>query len=207
VDNIDDNYFTVKTASEIEIKIKGSKFFGRAFPCKSEAEAESALTLIRKKYFDATHHCFAYRIGLGPETKFRYSDAGEPSGTAGKPIYDQILGQNLTNVLVVVTRYFGGTKLGTGGLTHAYSDSAAEAINRAGVIEEFLTEQLLLLVEFHDYNIVERLIHKFQGKIVARGAAEQIPSITAEIRCSYIPEFKSRATESTSGRIRFGNVD
>ncbi|SYZ74718.1 conserved hypothetical protein [Candidatus Zixiibacteriota bacterium] len=204
--NSTDSFFTIKTVSEIEIKIKGSKFFGRAFPVKSETESDDALNLLRKKYYDATHHCFAYRIGLGNETKFRYSDAGEPSGTAGKPIYDQITGQNLTNILVVITRYFGGTKLGTGGLTHAYSESAAEAIKKAGVIQEFLTEQLLLIVDFHDYNIMERLIYKFQGKILARGVAEQNPTLAVELRKSLVSEFKNNAMESTSGRIKIESV-
>ncbi len=202
MNEIQDSYNTVKTASEIEIKIKGSRFIGRAFPCQSEDEAEGILSSIRKKYYDATHHCFAYRVGSRNDQKFRYSDAGEPSGTAGKPIYDQIVGKDLTNVVLIVTRYFGGTKLGTGGLTHAYSDSASEAIEKAGIIEQFLTGQFSLIVEYSDYNIIERLIHKMEGKILARGMMANSPTITVEMRLSYMPDFDNRAIEATSGRIR-----
>ena len=113
MENESDSYLTVKTAGQVEIKIKGSKFIGQALPCLSEEEAEATLAGIRKKYYDATHHCYAYKIGMGRNQKFRYSDAGEPSGTAGKPIYDQLEGKGLTNLIVIVIRYFGGTKLGS----------------------------------------------------------------------------------------------
>jgi len=198
-----DSYRTIKGPGEIEIRIKGSRFLGQALPCTNPEEADSLLAAVRKKYYDATHHCFAYRVGLGKEQKFRYSDAGEPSGTAGKPIYDRIEGNDLTDIIIVVTRYFGGTKLGTGGLTHAYSETAAEAIKKAGIIEQYLMEQLLLTVPYPDYNIVERLIHKHEGKILERGMKEQVPSLTVQMRISFISEFKAMAVDATSGRIKF----
>jgi len=212
LENDSDSYLTIRTFGQTEIKIKGSKFIGQASPCSSEEEAENILAGIRKKYYDATHHCFAYRVGPGITGKFRYSDAGEPSGTAGKPIFDQIEGKGLTNLIIVVTRYYGGTKLGTGGLTHAYSEAAEEAIKSAGIVEEFILEGLSLIVDYHDYNIVERLIHKFGGEIDGRGLTnsaagglkEQIPTIDLRLRKSLVDKFKNAAIEATSGRIRFG---
>jgi uncharacterized YigZ family protein len=197
-----DAFHTIKSSSEIEIKIKGSKFIGQAVPCSDENDAERILADIRKKYYDATHHCFGYRVGLGTEQKFRYSDAGEPSGTAGKPIYDRIEGKELTNLIVVVTRYFGGTKLGTGGLTHAYSDAAGEVIDKAGVITAYITERLSLTVPYSDYNNIERLIHKYDGIIIDRRHTSPIPSFVIEIRKSSIDEFRERAIDITSGRIK-----
>lgn len=199
-----DSYFTVSNASQIEIKIKGSKFIGQAIPCVNEKETEKVLTGIRKKYYDATHHCYAYQIGEGNEKKFRYSDSGEPSGTAGKPIFDQIEGKRLTNLIIVVTRYFGGTKLGTGGLTHAYSQTAAEAIKSAGIIEQFHMENISAIVQYPDYNIIEKLIHRFKGKLDSRGMIDQIPTLNFHLRRSRISEFKEAAIEATSGRIKFG---
>ncbi|RKX25891.1 MAG: YigZ family protein [Candidatus Zixiibacteriota bacterium] len=199
---LSDSFFTIKSPSEIEIKIKGSKFFGRARQCENIDKAEKIIEEFRKKYYDATHNCFAYRVGLGKEIKFRYSDDGEPSGTAGKPIYDQIEGKNLTNLIVVVTRYYGGTKLGTGGLTHAYSDSAAQAINAAGVIEKFITRCISMTVEFYDYNIVERIIHQIGAKVIDSNFSD-IVRLKVESRLSLINNLKAKLIDSTSGRIKF----
>ena len=116
---MDDQYFIIARDSTVEIKIKNSRFIGESRHANSVAEALTRLEGIRKREYSATHHCFAYRVGLGHDPVFKYSDDGEPSGTAGKPIYDYIQGSEVTNLLLVVTRYFGGTKLGTGGLTHA----------------------------------------------------------------------------------------
>ena len=139
-----DSYQTIKNSAETEIKIKASKFIGRVFSCQTVDEAVSIRENICKKYYDATHHCYAYRIGLGKEIIFRYSDDGEPSGTAGKPIYDRLEGQNLTNLILIVTRYYGGTKLGTGGLTHAYSDASQQVLDEAGILTKFITKQIFL---------------------------------------------------------------
>ena len=202
--NSPDNYFTIKNRAETELKIKGSKFVGQAEQCTTEDEAESFLNSIRKKYYDASHHCFAFRLGIGKEMKFRFSDAGEPTGTAGKPIYDQIAGKTLTNLIIVVTRYFGGTKLGTGGLTHAYSESAAITIEKAGIKEQFITEEVLIKLNYHDYNLVERLIHKYNGEIRERGVDAVNPFFRIALRRSLIEEFRYSAIEASSGRVKFG---
>lgn len=195
-----DSYKTIKNKSDIEIKIKGSKFIGRARPCLREKEAEDRLTFIRKKYYDATHNCFAFRLGLDKYQTFRYSDDGEPSGTAGKPIFDQIEGHDLTNTLVVVTRYFGGTKLGTGGLARAYSEAAGAALEAAEIIERFITRSLIMTVEFPDYNQVERIIHQLGGNIVGADFKEKV-GLKVEIRLSLVQKLKESLINATAGRI------
>ncbi len=198
-----DSYLTIKNSAETEMKIKGSKFIGRVFSCESEVEAISILENIRKKYYDATHHCFAYRVGLGNDLIFRYSDDGEPSGTAGRPIYDRLEGKNLTNLILIVTRYFGGTKLGTGGLTHAYSDAAQQVLEEAGVVENFITEQIPMVLQFADYSPVKRVIFQIGGKIVESDFSD-IVKLTVEIRLSLAQKLKSGLIDLTSGRIEIG---
>lgn len=198
----DDSYKTITTKGDHEIKIKGSRFIGRARPCQTEQEAEDRIAALRKKFYNATHNCFAYRVGLEKNKKFKYSDDGEPSGTAGKPIYDIIEGRDLTNILVVVTRYFGGTKLGTGGLVRAYGEAAAESIKAAGVAEKLITTPLVMTVEFPDYNLVERIIRQMGGNIVGAEFEEKI-GIKAEIRVSMAGKLRDDLIEATSGRIVF----
>ncbi|MDR1973420.1 MAG: YigZ family protein [Bacteroidales bacterium] len=133
-----DTYKTISTSSEGLYKEKGSKFLAFAFPVNSKEEVEANIAILRKKYFDARHHCYAWRLATTPET-FRANDDGEPSGTAGKPIYGQIISHEVTNILIVVVRYFGGVLLGTGGLVKAYKTAAAEALNNATIIEKIRT--------------------------------------------------------------------
>jgi len=197
-----DSYHTVPVSAETEIKIKGSKFIGRVFPCFDEIEANQILNDIRKKFYDATHNCFAWRVGINKEVAFKYSDDGEPSGTAGRPIYDQLEGHDLTNVILIVTRYFGGTKLGTGGLTHAYSDSAARTLKEAGNVERFITDTVSMIVTFAEYNSVERLIRQSGGTITHSDFTDVV-TVTVEIRASLMERLRADLIEITSGRVRF----
>jgi uncharacterized YigZ family protein len=128
-------YRTIRQCAETEIIEKKSKFIANVLPVTSQEEAEEALAKIRKKYFDATHNCFAYQIGLNNETQ-RFSDDGEPKGTAGKPILDVLKGEDVKNTLICVTRYFGGTLLGTGGLVRAYGKAAKEGLKASGIVEK-----------------------------------------------------------------------
>lgn len=130
----DDVYNTVIHNSEGKYTEKGSKFLSFCRPVKDEFEVKEVLAQLKKEYFDARHHCYAYRLGWD-KSVYRFNDDGEPSGTAGRPIYGQILSNDLTNVLIVVIRYFGGTKLGVSGLINAYKTAAIEAIS-ANKIEE-----------------------------------------------------------------------
>lgn len=124
-------YKTLGARSEVEIVINKSRFIGRAFPIKDEDEAKEILSALRKQHYDATHNCYAYVILNGAA---RYSDDGEPGGTAGLPMMEVLSSRNLSNVLCVVTRYFGGVLLGAGGLVRAYSKSTAEAVAQAGEV-------------------------------------------------------------------------
>ena len=126
---------TIAGRSEGQYKERGSKFLAFGFPVTDETTIKSIITSIRKEYHDARHHCYAWRIGHHP-FRYRTYDDGEPSGTAGKPIYGQIVSNALTDVLIVVVRYFGGTLLGTGGLINAYRTAAAQMINNASIIEK-----------------------------------------------------------------------
>ncbi len=129
-------------ASQFELREKASRFLVFVFPVGSVFEAEERLETLKKEYFDATHICFTWVIGVGKEEKARRSDAGEPKGTAGPPILDAVRRAGVTNALVAVVRYFGGTKLGTGGLSRAYRDAAVEALALAGKKE--LLEEIQL---------------------------------------------------------------
>jgi len=196
-----DSFFTIKAASEYEIKIKGSRFIGRAKPCADETEADKILSDIRKKFYDATHNCYAWRIGMGKNVTFKYSDDGEPSGTAGRPIYDQVEGRNMTNLIVIVTRYFGGTKLGTGGLTHAYSDCTAGVLDVSGSVERFIKERRIAEVQFPDYNLVERALHQYGANIIDSDFSDII-RLNFEIRKSGIEELEKKLVNLTAGRIK-----
>ena len=126
-------FCTVKAPASVEIVINKSRFIGQCFPISSEEEALEQLSVIRKRYWDATHNCYAYSVGQKGEIA-RFSDDGEPGGTAGMPMMDALRGAGVTDVLCVVTRYFGGILLGTGGLVRAYSRTCAEAISAAGIL-------------------------------------------------------------------------
>lgn len=153
----DDTYNMLATRGDGLYKEKGSKFIAEAFTVMNEDEAKAAITDIKKKYFDARHHCFAYMIGPDKKT-FRSSDDGEPSGTAGKPILNQILSKDVTNVCVVVTRYFGGIKLGTSGLINAYKTAARDALDNAQVVGKTINEFYSLEFEYPLMNEVMRIM-------------------------------------------------
>lgn len=136
-----DNYLSIASPCEGLYKDNGSRFLSLAFPCQSPDEAEEKVKSLRKEYFDATHHCYAYRIGQKGDT-FRINDDGEPSSTAGRPIYGEILSRNLSDILVVVVRWFGGVKLGVPGLIKAYKQATQEALDSAKVITKTATRPL-----------------------------------------------------------------
>lgn len=142
-----DSYLTISGQSEGEFKDRGSKFIAYAYPAYSEAEWQQCLEEVKKAHNKARHHCYAYRLGLDGQ-QFRANDDGEPSGTAGRPILGQIDSANLTNVIIIVVRYFGGTKLGTSGLINAYKLSAAAALAQANIIEKLVSDVFQLDFEY-----------------------------------------------------------
>lgn len=153
----EDSYKIVTSAGEGLYKEKGSKFIAEAFPVHSEAEVKEHVAEIKKKYFDAKHHCYAFMIG-SDKACYRSSDDGEPSGTAGKPILNQILSKDVTNVCVVVTRYFGGQLLGVPGLINAYKSAAREALDNCSIVEKTIDEVYSLEFDYPLLNEVMRIL-------------------------------------------------
>jgi uncharacterized YigZ family protein len=161
------SYRTIAGPSEGEYKEKGSRFLGFVFPVSSEEEVKDHLASLRKKYYDARHHCFAWMLGADHK-HFRSFDDGEPNHSAGDPILGQIRSKNLTNVLVVVVRYFGGVKLGVGGLISAYRTAAEEALNKADIVEREVTERMRIIYDYTATPEVMRLTREFNLQILSR---------------------------------------
>jgi uncharacterized YigZ family protein len=167
-----DEYLTVSSRPvSSEIKVNDSKFISHVFHVLNKHQAESVYANIKRKYHDATHNCFAYRISAD---EFRYSDDGEPSGTAGLPIYKILENKNLSQTLIIVTRYFGGTKLGTGGLIHAYSDAALDVLDKSKI--EVKVRYITITVEttYDNMSLLLDIINKYKGIIGKTEYTEKI---------------------------------
>lgn len=179
---MEDTYRTIANPSEGLFKDKGSKFLAFAFPVESEDEIKSILQVIKKNHFSARHHCYAWRLGY-EKLLFRANDDGEPSSTAGKPILGQIQSFDLTNILIVVVRYFGGTLLGVSGLINAYKNAANDAILQAEIIEKLVERKLI--VEF-DYGAMNDVMKIFKDeKLVQIDPAFDLQcSIKTKVRLS-----------------------
>ena len=166
LENIKDTYKTLAQASpEILYKEKNSKFFGYAFPIKSEDEVKEILTEIKKQHFSARHWCYAFQTGT-EKMYYRANDDGEPNNTAGIPIYGQIQSFDVTNVLVVVVRYFGGVKLGVGGLISAYRIAAQMALEASEIIEKTIDKHFIVSFDYKNMNKVMRVIKEKNLDIV-----------------------------------------
>ena len=160
-----DTFLTIKEPSEGEYKEKGSKFLAFAFQVKTEDEVKECLDELRKKYYDARHHCYAYQLGQHGELR-RATDDGEPNHSAGTPILNQIKSFNITDVLVVVIRYFGGTKLGVSGLIGAYKTATQEALGNAEIEEKIITKVVSFSFDYLGMNEVMKLIKDYELEIV-----------------------------------------
>jgi uncharacterized YigZ family protein len=163
-----DTYKTIAYPSEeILFKEKNSKFFGYAFPIDSEDQVKPLIEPLRKRHFNAVHFCYAYQIGTEKIT-FRANDDGEPSNSAGMPIYGQIQSQELTNVLIVIVRFFGGTKLGVGGLITAYKTAAQMALDATSIIEKTIDIHYLISFDYKNMNKVMRVIKEKNLEIITQ---------------------------------------
>lgn len=154
---MEDSFKTIKSPTEGLYKDKGSKFLSFAFPVKDEDEINQILEETKKKYYDARHHCYAWMLGE-EKNRYRENDDGEPSNTAGKPILGQILSKDVSNVLIIVVRYFGGTLLGTGGLIQAYKTAARQALDSAKIIDKYIYHIYQIKFSYEDMNIVMTVI-------------------------------------------------
>jgi uncharacterized YigZ family protein len=164
---MEDTYKTIEKPSEGQISEKRSKFIAFAHPVQSPEEVKILVDACRKDYYDARHVCWAYTIGPQQEL-FRSNDDGEPSGTAGKPILGQIKSRELTNILIIVVRYFGGVKLGTSGLITAYKEAAADVLANASIIEKTVDEQISFSFEYPMMNSVMKIIKELEPQIISQ---------------------------------------
>ncbi len=167
-----DTYKTIISEAEGLYKEKGSKFLSFAMPVSTADQAKEIVKEYRKKYYDARHVCYAYMIGA-ERTDFRANDDGEPSGTAGRPILGQINSRELTNVLVIVIRYFGGILLGTGGLVVAYKEATADALDRTEIIEKTVDIRISISFDYVLMNDVMRVIKDVNAQIMAQTYVNQ----------------------------------
>ncbi len=161
-----DSYFTIKAPQQALIKERGSKFLAFIFPLSSETEIKEQLAHLKKEHPTANHHCYAWRLGAD-KAAFRANDDGEPNNTAGKPILGQIQAKDLSNVLIVVVRYFGGTLLGVSGLINAYKQAAAEVITAAEIYERFILFEYKVDFNEESINLVMRILKENNAKIIS----------------------------------------
>jgi len=189
---VKDTYLTIKDTSEGLYKEKGSKFFAYAYPVDNETDVKEHIDNLKKKYYDAKHHCFAYILGPDGE-HYRANDDGEPNHSAGDPILGQIRSKELTRVLVVVVRYFGGTKLGIPGLINAYKMAAADALDRAEIEEKLITETIEIKFEYQEMNNVMRIIKEFDLEIIDQ-SMEMDCRMRLRIRLKQLDEVRKKFT-------------
>ncbi len=197
-----DEYQTILTVQRAQLTVKGSRFIGHAAPAKDSESALDYIQKISKEYFDATHNCFAYRIGLGKTLNRRYSDAGEPAGTAGLPIMQAIETLQLTNLVVIITRYFGGTKLGTGGLVRAYRETTLKTLAAAPVIKDYIYSRFRLEFPYPLTGEVMHLLQSFAAKIERTEYAE-VAKLLFSIRLSRESELLLKLKELAYLNVQF----
>ena len=196
---MDDTYRTIRDLSEGYYTEKRSRFLSFALPVRTPDEVKTQVDAYRKKYYDARHVCWAYM--LGPDrTAFRANDDGEPSSTAGKPILGQINSNNLTDILIIVVRYFGGIELGTSGLIVAYRTAAAEAIAAARIEERTIDETITITFEYPHLNSVMRIVKEDKPDVLTQ-SFELTCEMTLRIRQSRMDALKSRLLKVDSLRI------
>ena len=183
-----DNYRTIEKAVEdVIFKELGSKFINFAYPVENEDDIKIYLDQLREIHPDANHHCYAYALGIDGKNH-RANDDGEPSGSAGLPIYNQILSSEVTNVLIVSVRYFGGTKLGIPGLVKAYKYAAQVVLEEANIVEKFVSKRVKMVFNYDQQGIVERNVDRIEGEIKDKHFSDKC-MFTVSIRESKLDEF------------------
>ncbi|HRZ75918.1 MAG TPA: YigZ family protein [Bacteroidales bacterium] len=186
-----DRYHSIAKPSEGLYKEKGSRFIALAYPIRSESEVQPLLEEVRRTYHDARHHCYAWRLGIHGEP-YRVNDDGEPSGSAGRPILGQMMSMELSDLLVIVVRYFGGVKLGVGGLVQAYRAATREALDAATLSDKEIRMRFAVVFEYPRMNEVMRFVRESGLEIESTDFAVQC-SLTASIRESRAGEVRTKA--------------
>jgi len=184
-----DSFLTIQKNCEGLYKEKGSKFISYAFPVSNESEIKKIISGLKKEHHSARHWCYAYRLGADKKI-FRANDDGEPSGTAGKPILNQLISADLTDALIVVVRYFGGTLLGTSGLITAYKSAAADALLHAAIITKYISQTCKVSFDTSVTNEVMRRLKEFDAEIINHTFSEQ-NEILFNVRLSFIEKLFS----------------
>ncbi|MFC1554421.1 YigZ family protein, partial [candidate division KSB1 bacterium] len=177
---------------------KSSRFISYIRQVQNEEEASKYLKSIKDKYFNATHHCYAYIVLDDSGEILRFNDDGEPSGTAGKPILSILKGKELSNVICIVVRYFGGTKLGVGGLIRAYSEAARSALNLSRSVKKYFTREIVINFSYESTGSVEHLIEEFNVEVQKREFGESC-IFSCNIRERELSFFSERFTDITRG--------
>lgn len=197
----EDTYLTIKEPAEGIFKDRGSKFLAFAFSVLSEEEIKENLLAIRKLHPSANHHCYAFRLGAD-KLSFRSNDDGEPSNTAGKPILGQIQSKDLTNVLIVVVRYFGGTLLGVSGLINAYREAAADAISKSTIIEKTVNDVYELKFDYLQMNNVMKIIKDEELQMLSQ-KFDLEPSLVFSVRKSNSNKVYDQLSKIEGARLKF----
>jgi uncharacterized YigZ family protein len=200
-----DTYRTIEASAEANLQVEGSRFLSVSIPVTSREQVDTAVASVRDREPTATHHCTAYRLGHDGDD-FRYNDDGEPSGTAGPPILRQIDARELTQTLVVVTRYFGGTKLGTGGLVRAYGEAASRALEHASVVEKVVRVPVRVAFGYDDTAAANQLLHHFDAVVRARDYTDVTEWLVA-VRRSQLDTFLEGFTNALANRGTIVNVE
>ena len=188
-----DTFYTLGGEAEALYKDKGSKFLAYGYPVTCEEEINGRLDALRKRYYDATHHCYAWRLGPKGES-FRANDDGEPSSTAGRPILGQMLSREVTDALIVVVRYFGGTKLGVPGLIEAYKRSAALVLENAEIEQRTVDVQTTIRFSYLAMNDVMRIVKELQPQIIAQ-QFDNLCTMTLAIRQGFAAQLLDRLSK------------
>lgn len=195
----EDTYKTIAAPAESVYTEKRSKFIAIALPVRTLAEIKAYLEEYQKKYYDARHVCYAYMLGA-ERKEFRANDNGEPSGTAGKPILGQINSNELTDILVIVVRYFGGIKLGTSGLIVAYKTAAAQALSEAQIIEKTVDEQVTVVFEYPFMNDIMRIVKEESPEVLSQ-SYDMDCVMALRIRKSQMPRLRMRLEKVETARV------
>lgn len=210
-----DTYRTIAAPAEAVLRERGSRFLAYAYPVKDEKEVKERLDALRKQYYNATHHCYAWRIRVGEaggqtgglaggqrDTETRVNDDGEPSGTAGKPILGQVLSAELTDILIVVVRYFGGTKLGVPGLIGAYRESARAVIEAAEVVTKTVNAVFRVRFAYAAMNDVMRVVKEMSPDVVSQNF-DNVCEMELSIRRGLEEQFRGRLEKCEGAEIEF----
>lgn len=200
-------YLTVdKEYGPQEIKEKGSRFISYLYPVTTKEEAETFVLKLRKKFHDATHVCFAYRLGEGEEKYLRCNDDGEPGGTAGIPIYNEIKSKGYFNALAAVVRYFGGTKLGTGGLARAYAAAARKVIETSAAVPTYIKKEIVISFPYHFTGEIMHIVSRYSLDVISREDTAAGINMKIAVPKAIIDKITQEIATKSSGKIEISDA-